>query len=264
MLDIIIVSLALGIISGILSGLFGLGGGLIIVPVLLTLFSRQPFIPPEQQMIFAIATSLATIIFTSIASIVAHQQQKSILWFKVKRLLPGILIGAILGTFIADKINSDSLRLFFISYLIYSALKMALQLKITPMFIQQHKWMDYIAGAVIGIFSSILGIGGGSLTVPYLTSTQTPMKNAVAISCTCGLPIACTATASYIFLGLTQANLPPWSVGYVYLPAFLGIICCSVFTAPIGAKFANKLPAEKLKRYFALILFVIAAKMLIN
>ncbi len=264
MIEIIIASLILGVISGILSGLFGLGGGLIIVPVLLSLFSEETIIPINQQMIFAIATSLATIIFTSMASIVAHQQQKTILWFKVKRLLPGILIGALLGTLIAHKINSDSLRLFFISYLIYSALKMALSFKIKSMLTKYSEWLDYVAGSLIGFFSALLGIGGGSLTVPFLTSTQTPMKNAVAISSACGFPIACVATMSYIFLGLAQPNLPQWSLGYVYLPSFLGIVTCSIFTAPIGAKLANKLPAKKLKRYFSLILLIIAAKMLIH
>ncbi|MCK4492707.1 MAG: sulfite exporter TauE/SafE family protein [Methylococcales bacterium] len=263
MLEMMITSLLLGIISGVLSGLFGLGGGLMIVPVLLTLFSTQTFIPVEQQMIFAIATSLATIIFTSMASIVAHQQQKNILWFKVRRLLPGILIGAVLGTFVTDKISSDNLRFFFISYLFYSALKMALSLNIKPKGIKQYKWLDYIAGGVIGLLSSLLGIGGGSLTVPYLANTQTPMKNAVAISCTCGLPIACSATLSYIFLGLSQPNLPDWSLGYVYLPPFLGIVVCSIFTAPIGAKYANQLAAKTLKRYFSLILFIMALKILI-
>ncbi|MCK5872463.1 MAG: sulfite exporter TauE/SafE family protein [Methylococcales bacterium] len=263
MLAMMIVSLLLGIISGVLSGLFGLGGGLIIVPVLLTLFSTQTFIPVEQQMIFAIATSLATIIFTSMASIVAHQQQKNILWVKVRRLLPGILMGAVLGTFVADKISHDSLRLFFMSYLLYSALKMALSLKLKLRAIQHYKWLDYIAGAVIGLLSSILGIGGGSLTVPYLANTQIPMKNAVAISSTCGLPIACSATVSYILLGLSQPNLPDWSLGYVYLPPFLGIVVCSIFTAPIGARLANQVAAHTLKRYFSLILLIMALKMLI-
>jgi uncharacterized membrane protein YfcA len=260
MLAIISISLLLGLVSGGLAGLFGLGGGLIIVPVLMSLFSAKNIMPEEQQMIFAIATSLATIILTALSSTIMHQRQKTILWFKVKRFVPGIFLGAILGTIIADKINNNYLHLFFVFYLVYSAIKMAFQLKVPNIRTEKKIALDYIAGIIIGVLSSILGIGGGSLTVPYLTSTKIPIKNAVAISSACGFPIACSATASYIFLGLKQPNLPEWSLGYVYLPAFFGIICCSILTAPLGAKLALKLPAKKLKRYFSIILLMIALK----
>ena len=262
MFETIVVSLLLGLVSGGLAGLFGLGGGVIIVPVLVSLFSTQSSMPEEQQMIFAVATSLATIIFTAFSSALAHQRKKNILWPKVKRLAPGIFLGAILGSIIAEQMNNDYLRLFFIIYLFYSGINMALQLNTSAIVTQKKAWLDYIAGGIIGLLSAILGIGGGSLTVPFLTNTQTPMKNAVAISSACGLPIACSATVSYIILGLSQPNLPNWSLGYVYLPAFFGIVCCSVLTAPLGAKLATKLPAQKLKRYFSLMLFIIAIKML--
>ncbi len=261
MWEIISASLVLGAFSGLLAGLFGIGGGLIIVPILVSLFSIQQIMIPEQQMIFAIATSLATIIFTGTSSVFAHHRQGNILWTKVARLTPGIILGATLGASIADKISADNLRFIFISYLTYVALKMALQHNPRERSVKNIKSLDYAAGGGIGLLSSILGIGGGTLTVPFLVACEIPMKNAVAISSACGLPIAFAATVSYIFLGLQQPQLPAWSLGYIYLPAFFGIVICSVLTAPLGAKLASKLPATRLKRYFSIMLFIMAAKM---
>jgi len=262
MLEIVGASLILGTFSGLLAGLFGIGGGLIIVPILVSLFSIQQIIMPEQQMIFAIATSLATIIFTASSSVFAHHRQGNVLWAKVARLTPGIILGAALGAMIADEISADNLRFIFIAYLTYVAFKMALQLKPREGLVKKNiKSLDYAAGGGIGLLSSILGIGGGTLTVPFLVTCQIPMKNAVAISSACGLPIAFAATVSYIFLGLQQPQLPVWSLGYIYLPAFSGIVICSVLTAPLGAKLASKLPATKLKRYFSIMLFIMAVKM---
>jgi uncharacterized membrane protein YfcA len=261
MWEIISASLILGGFSGLLAGLFGIGGGLIIVPILVSLFSIQQIMIPEQQMIFAIATSLATIIFTATSSVLAHHRQGNVLWAKVLRLTPGIIIGAALGAIIADKISADNLRFIFIIYLIYVAFKMALQLKSCESAVKNINSLDYAAGGGIGLLSSILGIGGGTLTVPFLVACQIPMKNAVAVSSACGLPIAFSATVSYIVLGLQQPQLPAWSLGYIYLPAFSGIVLCSILTAPLGAKLATKLPATKLKRCFSIMLFIMAVKM---
>ncbi|MDQ7090917.1 MAG: sulfite exporter TauE/SafE family protein [Methylococcales bacterium] len=263
MWEIFSISLLLGALSGVLAGLFGIGGGLVIVPILMMLFSMQAIIPIEQQMLFAIATSLATIVFTASSSVLAHHRQGNVLWSKVARLTPGIIIGAIIGAVIAHKISGDDLRFIFIAYLSYTALKMAFKTssKATEI-VKQKKSLDYIASGGIGFLSSILGIGGGSLTVPYLVACQVPIKNAVAISSACGLPIALAATLSYIFLGLQQPNLPEWSLGYIYLPAFFGIVLCSILTAPLGAKLATQLPAVKLKRYFSIMLFIMALKMI--
>jgi uncharacterized membrane protein YfcA len=264
MLEIVGISLLLGTVSGFLAGLLGIGGGLIIVPVLVTLFSMQSIIATEQQMIFAIATSLATIVFTALSSVIAHHRQGHVLWTIVVQLTPGIMIGATLGAVIADKISSDYLRIIFISYLLYVGIKMALQLKPQVGAVQVNKLLNYIAGLGIGCLSAIIGIGGGTLTVPFLISGQVPMKNAVAISSACGLPIAIAATTSYIILGWQQPQLPIGSLGYIYLPAFLGIVCASILTAPIGAKLASQLSAIKLKRYFSLMLFIMAIKMIFS
>ncbi len=261
MSELFLFSMILGLAAGLLAGLFGLGGGVVIVPALVWLFSAHHF-PGEAVMIMAIATSLATIIFTSIASISTHFKLGNIKWGSVARLSPGILFGAGVGAIAADFINSDTLKYFFISYLVYVGIRMALPPKPSGKSKRPEQWIDYWAGNVIGFLSAILGIGGGTLTVPYLLGRQLPMKNAVAVSSACGLPIAISGTIVYAVLGKDNAFLPEWSAGYVYLPALAGIIICSIVTAPIGAKLANNLPAKKLKKYFSIVLFLMAFKMM--
>ncbi|MCF6203357.1 MAG: sulfite exporter TauE/SafE family protein [Methylococcaceae bacterium] len=263
MLELFLFSMLLGAIAGLLAGLFGLGGGVVIVPALVWLFSAHHF-PAEQIMIMAIATSLATIIPTSISSILMHQKLGNILWHNVSRLIPGILIGAGVGAFIADTINAELLKQFFIAYLVYVGFRMALQKNTNAQLKKPNDWLDYIVGKGIGLLSSLLGIGGGTITVPYLVSRQIEIKNAVAVSSACGLAIAVSGTLVFAFLGWNQPFLPEWSLGYVYLPVLCGIIICSILTAPIGAKLASKLPAKQLKQYFSIMIFLIAFKMIFN
>ncbi|MGZ5049583.1 MAG: sulfite exporter TauE/SafE family protein [Methylobacter sp.] len=260
-MTIFLASLALGAASGILAGLFGIGGGLVIVPVLALLFAAQG-VPDELVMIMSVATSLATIIFTAIASIQAHHRLNSVLWDKVRILAPGIMVGTAVGTVVADRVAGDVLRVIFIVYLLIVGVQMALQLTPKPGREQPSKALDLSVAGIIGLLSSLLGIGGGTLIVPFLVHYQTPMRNAVAISSACGLPIAIVSTVGYILLGQDVQHLPEWSFGYIYLPSFLGIVLTSIYTAPIGAKLAHRLPAAKLKRYFSLLLFVMAAKLI--
>ena len=263
MLEFFLLAMLVGMVAGLLAGLFGLGGGVIIVPALLWLFAGQQF-PENQLMIMAVATSLATIILTSISSLLSHQRLGNICWDRVYKLTPGILLGSAVGAKIADWVTADSLKWLFISYLIYVGMRMALQIQPKSKDKKGWQWLDYLAGNGIGIMSSLLGIGGGTLTVPYLVRRQVAMKNAVAISSVCGLPIALSGTIIYVFLGWGNEDLPQWSLGYIYLPAFLGITLCSIVTAPIGAKLAHKLPAKKLKRYFSILILMIAIKMMIQ
>ncbi|MGZ8095494.1 MAG: sulfite exporter TauE/SafE family protein [Methylosarcina sp.] len=261
MIEIILDSLLLGAVSGLLAGLFGIGGGLIIVPILAMLFTAHGF-DPGLVMIMAVATSLATIIFTSISSIYAHHRLGSISWDKVRRLGPGIMIGAVIGAVIADYVAADTLRVFFIAYLIVVAIQLLLQVKPTPGRVNPSMGLDRFIAVLIGLLSAILGIGGGTLIVPYLIYFQTPIRNAVAISSACGLPIALAGTASYAFLGQNVLHLPEWSLGYIHIPSFIGIVLTSIFTAPIGARLANSLPAVQLKRYFSVLLLIMAAKLM--
>jgi len=263
MQEIFWLSMLLGATSGLLAGLFGLGGGVLIVPALVWMFSAQQF-PQELIMIMSVATSLATIVPTAISAAVTHHFLGNITWERIFRLMPGILIGAAMGATVADLIDAEVLRLFFISYLLYVGFRMAMPVTIKAGAEQGNHRIDYLAGGGIGFLSSILGIGGGTLTVPYLVGRQVPMKKAVAVSSVCGLPIAISGTITYALLGSIKTTLPDWSLGYVYLPALAGIAICSVVTAPLGAKIAHKLPAKKLKRYFSLVIFIIALKMVLG
>jgi hypothetical protein len=260
-IEIFWVSILLGMVSGLLAGLFGIGGGLVIVPVLVILFTAQGF-PTDLVMLMAVATSLAVIILTAIASVLAHHRLGSVVWAKVFRLSPGIMVGAAVGAVVAKHISADTLRYILVIFLLYVAIQMALQVKPKPDHVKQSRALDFLVANIIGLLSSIVGIGGGTLTVPYLVSGQMLMRNAVAVASACGLPIAVAGTVSYALLGWNVLHLPEWSLGYVYLPVFFGTGLSSIATAPIGAKLAYKLPAVKLKRYFSLLLFVMAAKLM--
>lgn len=139
---------------------------------------------------------------------------------------------------------------------------MALEIKPKPNAANRRKSVDFWVAGFIGLLSSLVGIGGGTLTVPYLTNSNITIRNAVAIASACGLPIAIAGSVGYIFLGVDAPKLPNWSFGYVYLPAFLGVGIGSIFTAPLGAKLAHRLPAKKLRRYFSLLIFVFAFKLI--
>lgn len=247
--------------SGVLAGLFGIGGGMVIVPVLVFLFTAQG-LPTDLVMIMAIATSLATIILTASSSVLAHHRLGSVLWDKVFRLAPGIMLGAILGAVVADYIHAELLRIIFIVFLLYVGTQMALETKLKTGEANYSKLIDFWVAGAIGLISSLVGIGGGTLTVPYLAHCRYPMRNAVASASACGLPIAVAGTLSYMVLGMNAANLPAWSYGYVYLPAFFGVGLGSIFTAPIGANLAHKLPAQQLKRYFSVLIFILAIKLM--
>ncbi|MDP3529522.1 MAG: sulfite exporter TauE/SafE family protein [Methylicorpusculum sp.] len=260
-IEIIVISMLTGFFAGFLGGLFGIGGGLIIVPVLLVLFKHQGF---EQEiiMIIAVATSLASVIFTAIASSLAHHRLGTLNWDKALQMVPGIVIGVLSGAMLAELLASNWLETVYAIFLIMVGLQMAFQLEPKQGSVKKSGVLDFVASWVIGLVSSLVGIGGGSLTVPYLVSCRYPMRNAVAISSACGIPIALAGALSYLVLGWKAEGLPAWSLGYIYLPAFVGIVLLSMPAARLGAKWAYKLPAKHLKRYFSLLIFFMAAKLL--
>jgi len=261
MLEILLICLAFGCFSGVLAGLFGIGGGLVLVPFFLFLLESRG-IANELLMLMAVATSLATMIITSIAATLMQHRLGAVIWESVFNLSYGLLFGVIIGTLVADSISSDSLRFIFALYILYVAIEMAMSTRIEAKFKSLSALAMTMSGSVIGFVSAVLGIGGGTLTVPLLARHQVPMRNAVAISSACGLPIAIVGTISYAILGWQKTGLPDGSVGYIYIPAFLGVVMSSMLTAPVGAKLANKLPTRQLKLYFSLLLFVVAAKLL--
>lgn len=260
MVEIFLYCLLFGGFAGLLAGLFGIGGGLVLVPFLIWLFPRYGF-GENFAAIMAVATSLATIIITSISSVIAHHRLGSVLWQSVFRLVPGIIIGAVLGAMIADYLPAKTLKMIFAAFLFYVGIQMALKLKPKSDGYNQTKVLSTFAGALVGIISAILGIGGGTMIVPFLVKCNLAMRNAVAVSSACGIPIAIAGTISYAILGMEKTGLPENSLGYVYLPAFLGIVVTSTLMAPVGAKLAYRLPTEAFSRYFSVLLFVVAMKL---
>ena len=255
-MDIFILYLCLGAVAGIVSGLFGLGGGVVIVPILIFTFSAQNF-SPEVLTHMAIGTSLATIAVTSISSVASHHKHGLVIWPVALWLSPGIVVGAALGASFAISITGLFLQFTFGIFLCCVALVMAIPSKSSLVVAMPGYIGRSFIGSVIGFFSSLFGIGGGSLSVPYFSWTQMPMRNAVATSAACGLPIALSGAIVYTVQGLGSQELPDKTIGFVYAPAFFGIIVASVFFAKVGARLAYQLPSEILKKCFSLLLLLI-------
>jgi len=253
--------LATGIFAGLASGLLGVGGGLIIVPVLYYIFSAQN-LPAEHIMHMALATSLATIIITSISSARAHHKKQAVLWPIFLLLAPGICIGAWFGGIAASEIKTDILKPAFGIFELFVALHLLWNQQSQQHAVTLNKIKSAIGGFIIGSVSAIVGIGGGTLTVPFLHWHNIAIRNAVATSAACGLPIAIFGAASYIYTGWSLNDLPDQTLGYVHLPAFSLIIITSFLFAPIGAKLAHRLPENTLKKGFAVFLILIGLKML--
>lgn len=253
--------LMLGVIAGLVGGLLGLGGGILIVPTLLFLFIWQGM-PVDILMHLAVATSLFTIVFTSISSSYAHHKHQAVLWPQVFLLTPGIIIGAVFGAFLADYISSDILRRLFGVFEILVACQIGFSVKPSAQRSLPGRNGMLIAGGGIGTLSTILGIGGGTLTVPFLVWCHVNIRKAVATSSACGFPIALAGTLAMIFTGLDSPSLPENTIGYVYWPAAILILVTSVLFAPVGAKLAHSMPVDSLKRIFAIVLACVGLRML--
>ena len=260
---LLILQLALlGLGSGFLAGLLGIGGGMLMVPFMTIILSGRG-LGPDLAVKMAIATSMATIIFTSISSVRAHHQRGAVRWSLVKGLAPGIVLGgavASLGVFVFLK--GSWLALLFAAFVSFSATQMFMDKKPAPARQVPGTAGLIGVGGVIGFLSGLVGAGGGFVSVPFMTWCNVAIHNAVATSAALGFPIALSNALGYIISGQGLQNLPSHSIGYIWLPA-LGVIAgCSVLTAPLGARAAHKLPVKPLKRVFASILYVLAVYML--
>ncbi|MFY0700207.1 MAG: sulfite exporter TauE/SafE family protein [Bermanella sp.] len=253
--------LAVGAFAGLLAGLFGIGGGLVIVPVLVITFESLKF-APEVLTHMAVATSLASIVFTSISSVRTHHQKGAVDWSIVKQLSIGILLGAVLGVLTADALSATALQVVIGIFALLMAAQMGLGLKPKPSRGLPGNTGLVSAGSGIGWASALFGIGGGSLTVPFLTWCNHPMQRSVATAAACGLPIALVGALTNVAVGWDNALLPAQAIGYVYWPALIGMVVTSVPFAQLGAKLAHRLSAEKLKKLFAIMLVVVAIKFL--
>lgn len=258
--------LATGAAAGVLAGLFGVGGGLIMVPALVLLLPRQD-VTPELVMHVAIGTSLAVIAATSISSTLAHHRRGGVLWPAFWRFAAGLALGALLGAFVADRLSGMALT----RIVGFGALLVALQmLLVRPGPAQGEERLRAgnaelaAAGGLIGLLSSLIGIGGGSLSVPYLSLRGASMRQAVGTAAAGGLPIAWAGALGYVIAGWKAPGLPPASLGYVNLLGLVGLGGVSVLTAPLGARLAHRLPPAQLRRAFALLLVGIGSWMLLK
>jgi uncharacterized protein len=253
--------LALGACAGVLAGLLGVGGGLIIVPALMVLFAAQG-LPEPLILRLALGTSLASIMFTSLSSLKSHHAKGGVDWSIFRRITPGILIGTFLGAWLAALLSTQFLKLFFIVFLYYVALRMLLDRKPEPARQLPGKIGMFCIGGLIGGISSLVGIGGGSMSVPFMVWCNVSLRNAIGTSAAIGFPIALAGAVGYMVTGLSSSHLPPSCLGYIYLPALFGISVTSIPAAPVGARLAHTLPVTGLRKTFALLLIVMGTRML--
>jgi len=252
--------LVLGLVSGFIAGLLGVGGGLVMVPVLVVIFAQQGF-DAAWHMHLALGTSLAVIVLTSIASLRAHHAHGAVRWQTVKRIAPGIVIGTLIGALLARHFSDLGLRVFFVAFLFFAATQMWLEYKPHAQRELPGRMGMTGVGAVIGAVSAWVGIGGGTLSVPFQLWCNVRLHEAIGTSAAIGLPIAIAGTLGYALSGWGAPGLPAYSVGFVYLPALAGIAAASWLTAPLGARLAHRLPVRKLKRIFAVLLYALGLRM---
>src|SRR3989344_8817 len=262
-MDVLIIYLLVGAFAGLIAGLLGVGGGLIIVPVLVFVFQGQG-VDSSLIVHLAIGTSLATIAITSISSMRAHHRHGAVQWPVFRRLAPGIVVGALVGAIIADFMPTTAMRLWFGIFELLVAAQIGFNLMVAPRGHLPGTLGTNIAGGVIGAVSAALGVGGGTLTTPLLGWRNISLRQAGATSSACGLPIAGAGAAGFVATGWNESGLPVWSSGYLYWPAFAGIAVSSLLFAPLGAKLTHTLPVVVLRRFFAVFLAVLGVRMLIG
>lgn len=262
MLTTLIVFAVVGTAAGLIAGLFGLGGGVVMVPAMIYTFGVLAF-PQEVTVHLAVGTSLACIVVTATVASWTHWQKQAVDPALLKPLVPGVIVGAWLGGVLAAQLEGHALKLAFAIFLIFVAITMLRAVPAEGTSLPGRVKLG-LSAVVIGGFSSLFGVGGGSMTVPYLRFCGVVMSRAVATSAALGLPIALSGAISYMVQGWGRSELPQWSLGYVYLPAFLGLVICSAPASRLGAKLAHRLPAERLQKAFAVVLLLVAAQLLVS
>ncbi|WP_192954789.1 sulfite exporter TauE/SafE family protein [Gallaecimonas mangrovi] len=265
MLLIIGVCLVLGAIAGVLSGLLGIGGGLVIVPALALLLPKVG-ISHLLVMPMALATSLATICVTGSSSVMAHQRRGSVPWQQARWLIAGMIVGGLLGAQIASLVEGIWLKRLFAIFLFFSAWRMLSRRREAEVS-DQLKLSNPTLGGInigVGMLSSMLGIGGGTLLVPLLTFAGMAMKQAVAAAATCTLAVAVSGTLSYAISGMHQHHLPAGSLGFLYLPALLALLPGAFFMAPVGVRLLHKVSAQKVRYGFAVLMVLVGLEMLLD
>lgn len=252
----------LGLLVGFMAGLLGVGGGAIMVPVFSMLFLRQGIAGPGEIMHLALGTSMATIIFTSFASLRAHYKKRNIDTDMGVKIAAGVLVGTFAATFAASYAKGVYLALFFSAFMIYVAVKMFRKQAYLHNPVPHGTVGNVLSGALIGAISALVSIGGGSLSVPYLMHQNFHIKRAIGTSAAIGFPIAVSGTLGYLVNGWSHTDWPHYIVGFIYLPAVAAVAIGSALTAPLGVKYATTLPVDTLKKIFGVLAVILSIKML--
>jgi uncharacterized membrane protein YfcA len=251
----------LGAFAGFVAGLFGVGGGLTIVPLLLLLFTAQDF-PVHHAMHLALGTSMATIVLTSVSSMRAHHRHGAVRWDIVRKFVPGLMAGTFGGSLVAAAIPTRPLAAVFTAIVFYASATMLIDRKPRPARQLPGTAGMLAVGSGIGMVSSLVAAGGGFLSIPFMVFCNVVIHQAVGTSAALGFPIAVAGAIGYIASGYGLADLPAWSLGYIYLPALVGVVVVSMLVAPLGARLAHSLPVKQLKRGFGVFLALMALQML--
>jgi uncharacterized membrane protein YfcA len=256
--------LALGLATGFLAGLLGIGGGMLMVPFLTLVVSHRGA-PASLAVKMAIATSMATILFTSLSSVRAHHARGAVRWDLVRGLAPGIVVGGLLAGGAAFALLKGAwLALRFAAFVGFSATQMLRRRRAVPGRQMPGAAGQAAIGGVIGFLSGLVGAGGAFISVPIMTWCNVPIHNATATSAALGFPIALAGTVGYVIGGWSLPAALPGAFGYLYLPALLIVATVSVLAAPLGARVAHRLDTSQLRRVFALLLYALASYMFYN
>lgn len=264
MLTVILITLVLGAVVGFLAGLLGIGGGLIIVPALVMLLPAYGIIAPENAMVVAIATSLASIIVTASSSVLAHHRRDNVPWSIATAVLIGAAIGATIVGYFAHNISDDILkRVFAVAVLLLALRSLGSRKTVGTKPLPSKGWLGFIS-AVLGGIASLLGIGGGALFVPLLNYFSVDMRRAIGCAAASGIAIAVFGSIGYVLAGWQHYSLAQGFIGYIYLPVLAGIVTTSIFMAPVGARITQRLPLLAIKRVFGVFLILVSIKMMFS
>ena len=262
-LKLVLELLLIGTCTGFLAGLLGIGGGMIMVPFVTMILTARGY-PADYTVKMAVATSLATICFTSISSVRAHNRRGAVLWPVVKVLAPGILVGSLVGAQIAVALPGKLLGILFATFVAFSATQMFLNRKPEPSRTLPGPLATFGVGNVIGVLSALVGAGGAFVSVPFMTWCNIKIHDAVGTSAALGFPIALAGTLGYIWAGHGLPQMPPGAIGYLYLPGLFVISAASMAMAPLGARTAHRMDIQPLKKVFAVVLYGLAAYFLLR
>ena len=258
-----LIYLGVGIFVGFFAGLLGIGGGSVMVPILSLTFASQGF-SSDHVVHMALATSMATIIPGGISSAWAHHKHQAVNWSVVQQMLPGILVGTLSGAVIAHFSSTAFLKTFFVVFICFLAVQLLFDLKPKSRHALPGTGGMFAFGMVMGVISSFAGIGGAVLSISFLTWCNVRMHDAIGTAAAIGVPLAIAGTVGFVATGLFDKELPAWSIGYVYLPAFVGIAITSALIAPLGARLAHRMPVVVLRRIFVVFLVALAVKMAVS